>query len=1017
MDAIEEQLEELTEETEAINQLAAEASPFDNMTEDQLQDHFSNTFTINSKVDWSIVGQEITKPHYHQYNVMNSVLKWITSMNCLEVPIYNVFLAYFKRYMHSNDFAQLLKYMRKANLEMNVDTFNLAIGMNISLGRTREVYQLYREMNQTGVAANIDTYFDLIRCYSKTLTTVNQLIGDMQSKGIARNEKINALLIGIFLSHEDTFQTAFSHYDEIVRDLGTPSALTYNSLFVGLANSGRFDLLRQFWRQMNQLGVTPYEETVSRIIEIYSDKRDLKAAIDFYLYAVRDYTSFKKSPKILGALLRVLIVGKRFDQLSNMLDYLENNNIYTLEMYNIALNLFSKFRNPQVCQRLYENLLKSGMTPNAATYSPLVHMAIYSGNVADCHHWMEKMRTNGILPQVEVFSNVLRFYLTHGAVEHVKVLINEIINNNLLTASSYASILVFNQMMNLQAGYYRHKLQSQDTRFREITYDQIIEIYLFFDNYERALEWFEQRLSMAKMQRGRTLTLSYPLLLFITYHTIRGETNIAQYWENMMVQHKVYPDNESRIKIHHHFKKFYSSGNRDNSGEQGSRKEKITMDRLIQLNRQKQQPQPDPAQAEKQREEEEQKKRERQERDEQSDDIDVKDYVVQKQKASSFKDIIKESPISFRMRMTTLVDRKLFKQAMQELDAMGGQRLPRGQHILELNFSLGTAKFQAFVDHMRQQPYVPSIFEGMYLSVMAKFNVVRCITEIMNHPGDATIYTNSSSIRNSLIYGLTHRGELELAQSVVRSIVLCNSSLSINSIQFFLKTYLERNEVPAIAEDLYRYYHSTSMRIPDNLVNIQILGLIKEGSYESALGLLREAQQKEMVNRHTIPLAMEIYANRFPMPPSINLTMWLSIKKMCIKNGISTAIFYTELFKCLKRANMDSIIIKYATQPNFFTSQQLETLKIALSCCHNDKEVIRIFKMANSSRLQMDNEVEAIVTEANKTVNDHNVLKCKFKTTLQAEPKPLPTEIKNFIKERMSLSVEDSDTSDLQLQA
>ncbi|EFA80531.1 hypothetical protein PPL_06569 [Heterostelium album PN500] len=940
-------------------------NPFKSMDFVALYQHFNDTFIVNSKLDFQKLSEYLKLPNYQGYNVMNCAIQWALNNNCTMKEVYYAILVNFREANHFRDFQRCVKTMRHMRVNFDINIYNVLIGYYSDLSMQKDVQSLMSELDRlqkdpdNTVHYDTTTYYELIRCFNQKRKIVNELIEMMNRSGLVRPEHLTNLIIHILLNRHQAVSDALGYYEEIVKTHGTASAATFHSLLTGLAHLGRFDLVRHYWsREMKLADVTPSEDTVISIIKSYCDHKDIGNAIEFYF------------------------------------------------------------------------LIKKQFVPTLATYTPLIYMTIDSQKVEQCAEWLRIMKHNGIQLNERLASFVLRFYLRVGAFELLESLIRDVVNLNILTASSFSTILAYYHLTGPskqhQINFFQKKLNEQEPRFIELATDQIIEVFLMMDEYENALEWLKKRISQSDSRR-----FAHTIMLFINYHKIRSEQGEVVYWENKLQENGLVVSKDMRLRTYYHMKKYYTPNSNPFNKPNLDMKRRILTQQLLWESLSPSEAGTSIAHPEKQ-DLFQQKLPEK--TTEMDDDISLED--VKPKPTSTFKDIVQESPFSFRMRIMTLIKNKMHLQANREfkvkeesgfnIDGITYKMMVRAfitardysnagsyfikmielghepvislvYDLMDLYYSRGAKEYDEFSKVITSMSCKPSSFEEVHYSIMIKHNLTKTIKELMTV--DNPKLTESISIRNSLVYGLTHRGDLELAQQVILGLINTNAKLSFTSISFLLRCYLEREEVPSILPQLVDYYKGSTEQMPINLANLVMLDYLKKGQISQALSELEKITNlNRYTNNYTIPIAMKLYAIKYPVPPMNNLFMWLNIKKLMLKNKISTLTFYPSLFKSLIEANQQEVVLRYASEPNFFVSQTVDTLKMVLSCCTSDKQIIDFFKSATKSKLQLDQEAFDIVKKANETIHDSRVDSYQLKNPkLQNQPPPLSQNIVNFI--------------------
>eukprot|EP01133_Synstelium_polycarpum_P014215 gene14215-16762_t len=1017
------------------------------LSEQQLFNHLNSKLILDSRIDYNIIYEAIKLPEYQDNHLMVSVFNWLSSIGCKNLEIYNHLLAFFKSQNNQKQFFKAYDNMRRLGVLFDVNTFNIVIGFYGDLGMQKVATSVVREFQNSGITPNLVTYVEMLRCFHNNHHMVDNIISDMHKRNIARNEVINALLIHIMLTKYSDIEKAIYYYGEIKLMTNSPSPSTFHSLLVGLAHIGRFDLLKHYWREMEAAQVTPSEATITGIIKTYAVVREVGSSLEFFRHVLQTFPDVARSPSVLCCLLHVLLMDRRHDQLTELLDFLEANNLYTLEMYNNALSVFARFQSHAVCERLYANLIRH-FTPDVNTFMPLIYVAVNTNNFADCHRWLTVMESIGVRPNAKIYTYVMRYYLRIGKFAHLQSLIRNVVEANLLTPSSFSAILVFHEINDRtdSLNFFMRRLHVHTRHFIEATVDIVLQTYLMMDQYQLALEWFER-----KMNDYKCTTSSYPFLYFISYHSIRKEHAEVQYWENKMRDHNLETDQELRTKVFYHFSRQYKSSSYSaiesiqklkkeeaaaaavaNQEVSRSNQEVIIDDPVPELVAQQsiQSPtiQSNTTKAD-----------EIDFGDDMDNDIHV-DVSHLKQETSTFKDLIQESPYNLRIRITSLIQKGQLEQAAREFKVKEEAGSPIDGHsyfymirafidnndfentasylirmvkaghnpvmsllydAIDLQYRSGKKTFSKFAEELA--PIKPSNFDEVYTSVLMKNDMKKGIRHVQTVDDPEPLHA-STSVRNSLIYGLTHRMELELAEDVVLSLITMNRQLSYVSLSFLLKTFIERDQVPRILNELLEYYKTRAENeMPVNLFNCRLLSLMKSDQWDDALHELNIAVNRpKYINSHTIPLAMRIYAHKYPIPPEQNIVMWHSVKRLSMTHGISTQNYNLQYFKCLEAANRPDLILEYANKHNFFDSQPLEIIMVVLRACPNDKMVIHTFKsiLRAKGNLKLDEEAMKIIREANKTINAPEVDSYKIaKQTKIPNPAPMIPNIGQYIRD------------------
>ncbi|EGG23890.1 hypothetical protein DFA_06028 [Cavenderia fasciculata] len=1083
-------------ERQVRDSLMSGQSPFSTLSTKELHQQLNAQFKSFNDFTSILDAIRLMPVYYQDPDVMFKVFNWFTEKGCQKTEIFNFFLEYFRRFKQYH-FSKVNHEMKKS-AKANIDTYNTLLAYYSENMLFKNVRLTFAEMERLGIEYNIVTHILKMKDSTFPPKRLERLIRELETQFEDEiDESINAMLLHSSLCFLNDTSRALSYYSKIKAAQGQPSQATYHSLLVGLTALVRFDLVRKYWSEMIGLGIDPDMRTVAAIIRTAADVMDANAAIDFFRFANKSKPEISVSSHVLGQLLQVLLFGQKYDQVEEMMMHLEKNQLYTLEIYNSVIWAFSYNRDASTCEKIYQSLAKQ-FEPTLETFEPLITSAVVVNDLELCTKYFREMLRCNVHPNERLLNILTRIYLRHGKFKVVYRLEKLIAQNNILSPSSFASVLIFNKHNNEhRLKHLVSKLHKLQPNFKYRTLDLCVQESLLMDDYEGALEWLELRMNISDYLSP------YPFYFFIAYHKARQEEPHTDYWFQKLTDYNLKLDHSEIDRYRRHFKKLYNPlplvidreydiATDDSILDQqqipeddeymaaaaveqqqqhqqpttsSSKSKKISISQILenitnlqtQLRHEKQgttskrdgdlKKSAEAIELEEKanlfkniaqslRPEEEDHRLDDEDDDDDDIKIDFRKIVpVTNAADSSLADLIIQSSYSFRLRLIGLIKDNQILQAIREFkikeqsnsnidvqsyvlmvkvfveqrdftnaESFYIKMLDRGytpggfitKGILEVSQAGGKESMKAFTQTIQNYPNIQTLvprFDEILLSIELKLKT-NVVISIVKHP-NADELVNSALIINSLAYSLAHRGELELAEKVLQSLLHKKKRISYPTISFFHKCCNEKGIVPKITHELANYYMQTiqsgNQPIPTEIFNSLLLDAYNNGHYQTAYNEFNKRAHEfpQEINNNTIRLAVRVYSKVYPLGTEFGIGHWLQIKKNDLLRAakISRFVFESELLNVLYNQGKTDVIMGYANQKNFHNISHLsDTMAIVLKSCPTPQQVIdHALQMRREGCKFLPEHIE-IINKANQTVNNDIVKTFTWKQVVEQNP-------------------------------
>ncbi|MES2619603.1 MAG: pentatricopeptide repeat-containing protein, partial [Bacteroidota bacterium] len=167
--------------------------------------------------------------------------------------------------------------------------------------------------------------------------------------------------------------------------------------------------------------------------------------------------------------------------------------------------------------RLYQEMLAKNIQPNIRPYAVLIRLADDTENGL---YWLKELERRGLTANEFIYSALLR--TTHGDLQKLEVLksqmqlrqvpINERINEMIAARKFFASVVNYNNLINLAGNYTKvlelfEEMVQMNLKPDIFTYNTLINIS---PDYKAALTWYE------KIETGKATVITYNSLIKIS---------------------------------------------------------------------------------------------------------------------------------------------------------------------------------------------------------------------------------------------------------------------------------------------------------------------------------------------------------------------------------------------------------------------------------------------------------------------------------------------------------------------
>uniref|UniRef100_A0ACD5WFG3 Uncharacterized protein n=1 Tax=Avena sativa TaxID=4498 RepID=A0ACD5WFG3_AVESA len=363
-----------------------------------------------------------------------------------DLTTYNTLLAAAAMRALSDQSEMLLRTMLEAGVVPDTASFRYIVDAFANAGNLSHVAGLFGEMADTGHTPDPSAYLGLMEAHTRIGATAEAVavLRQMQADGCAPTAATYRVLLDQYGK-----QGRFDGVRELFREMRTavpPDTATYNVLFNVFGDGGFFKEVVELFHDMLRTGIEPDMETCEGVLAacgrggLYEDAREV---LD-YITKEGMVPTAKAYTGLIEALGHAAMYEEAYVAFNMMT---EIGSLPTIETYNSLANVFAKGGLFQEAEAVFSRMTNSaGIQKNKDSFDALIEAYCQGAQLDDAIKAYMEMRKSRFNPDERSLEGVLNAYCIAGVIDESKEQFEEI-----KTDMTVPSIIAYCMMLSLYA--------------------------------------------------------------------------------------------------------------------------------------------------------------------------------------------------------------------------------------------------------------------------------------------------------------------------------------------------------------------------------------------------------------------------------------------------------------------------------------------------------------------------------------------------------------------------------------
>ncbi|XP_045825308.1 putative pentatricopeptide repeat-containing protein At1g16830 [Trifolium pratense] len=346
-------------------------------------------------------------------------------------PNHNTFSAVLDSFCRMNAFRQvyqILGLMVGLGIELSVNVWTVLINKFCKVHRLDIATNLFYKMIRTGCSPNVFTYTALIKAFieSNMVNDALHLLNNMLSDGLDPDLVVHNVLIDCF-SKAGMYEEAFLAFDGLAKQINIkPDLYVYTSLLRTIWRSERFDLLPKVVQDCRHIGpdLVLCNALINSCVKA-GGHPDL--AVAFYKRMIDK--GFKPDKHSFAGLLSALCVAKRIDAAVTVYCGLVEK--ADAHIHTVITNGLIQAGQYHKAALYFRSVVDKEYPLDSVAYAVGIRAHLRGGRTLEANTLFDKMKDNGLEPNVQTFNMILSSLFKVKDRQTVKQLLKEMINSRI----------------------------------------------------------------------------------------------------------------------------------------------------------------------------------------------------------------------------------------------------------------------------------------------------------------------------------------------------------------------------------------------------------------------------------------------------------------------------------------------------------------------------------------------------------------------------------------------------------
>ncbi|XP_020148765.1 uncharacterized protein [Aegilops tauschii subsp. strangulata] len=363
-----------------------------------------------------------------------------------DLTTYNTLLAAAAVRSLSDQSEMLLRTMLEAGIMPDTASYRYIVDAFANAGDLSRVAELFREMADTGHTPDPSAYLGLMEAHTRIGATAEAVavLRQMQADGCAPTAATYRVLLDQYGK-----QGRFDGVRELFREMRTavpPDTATYNVLFNVFGDGGFFKEVVELFHDMLRTGIEPDMETCEGVLAACGQgglHEDAREVLD-YITKEGMVPTAKAYTGLIEALGHAAMYEEAYVAFNMMT---EIGSLPTIETYNSLANVFAKGGLFREAESVFSRMTNSaGIQKSKDSYDALIEAYCQGSQLDDAVKAYMEMRKSRFNPDERSLEGVLNAYCIAGVIDESKEQFEEIRSN-----MTVPSIIAYCMMLSLYA--------------------------------------------------------------------------------------------------------------------------------------------------------------------------------------------------------------------------------------------------------------------------------------------------------------------------------------------------------------------------------------------------------------------------------------------------------------------------------------------------------------------------------------------------------------------------------------
>uniref|UniRef100_A0ACD6A7T4 Uncharacterized protein n=1 Tax=Avena sativa TaxID=4498 RepID=A0ACD6A7T4_AVESA len=363
-----------------------------------------------------------------------------------DLTTYNTLLAAAAVRALSDQSEMLLRTMLEAGVMPDTASFRYIVDAFANAGNLSHVAGLFGEMADTGHTPDPSAYLGLMEAHTRIGATAEAVavLRQMQADGCAPTAATYRVLLDQYGK-----QGRFDGVRELFREMRTavpPDTATYNVLFNVFGDGGFFKEVVELFHDMLRTGIEPDMETCEGVLAACGQgglHQDAREVLD-YITKEGMVPTAKAYTGLIEALGHAAMYEEAYVAFNMMT---EIGSLPTIETYNSLANVFAKGGLFQEAEAVFLRMTNgAGIQKNKDSFDALIEAYCQGAQLDDAIKAYMEMRKSRFNPNERSLEGVLNAYCIAGVIDESKEQFEEI-----KTDMTVPSIIAYCMMLSLYA--------------------------------------------------------------------------------------------------------------------------------------------------------------------------------------------------------------------------------------------------------------------------------------------------------------------------------------------------------------------------------------------------------------------------------------------------------------------------------------------------------------------------------------------------------------------------------------